>query len=170
MTLMSRGRPNKKQKIVELASPLFLDNGFRATSIDQVVKRSSISKPTIYNHFPDKSQLFQYVLNNQTDTLIAQWNRPEPAKIETKLTEVLLNSECLNFYRLLISEGHLVDSSIDYFNEGFDLLWKREATTIFADFLPFWSGELLVPYLLYQIDIKTVHKTFQRYLTNIQSN
>ncbi|MFT7130787.1 MAG: TetR/AcrR family transcriptional regulator of autoinduction and epiphytic fitness [Gammaproteobacteria bacterium] len=162
---MARGRPNKKQQIITLATPLFLENGFRATSIDQVVKLSNISKPTIYNHFPDKTQLFQHVLNNQTDALVEQWLSPNFSNRENQLSDVLLKIDCLEFYRLMIAEGRLVKNSVDYFNANFDSLWKEDVRKKDADFVRFWSNEILVPYLLYQIDLAAISGVFQEYLT-----
>ncbi|MEM7562893.1 MAG: TetR/AcrR family transcriptional regulator [Pseudomonadota bacterium] len=40
---------SKKDHIVATALPLFLENGFKGTSIDLVVKASEVSKPTVYN-------------------------------------------------------------------------------------------------------------------------
>jgi TetR/AcrR family transcriptional regulator of autoinduction and epiphytic fitness len=53
---------SKKEHITAVALPLFLQNGFKGTSIDVVVKQSSVSKPTVYNHFPDKAALILAVV------------------------------------------------------------------------------------------------------------
>ncbi len=50
-------QPSKKLQVASAALPLFLANGFKATSVDMVVKSAKVSKPTVYNHFPDKSAL-----------------------------------------------------------------------------------------------------------------
>lgn len=160
---MSRGRPNKKQQIITLATPLFLENGFRSTSIDQVVKRSKISKPTIYNHFPDKTQLFQHVLNSQTDLLVEQWLTPTLGTLENRILEVLLKADCLDFYRLMIAEGRLVKGGVDYFNQHFDRLWKNDVHKTDPNFVRFWSSELLTPYLLYQIEIDAIPGLYEGY-------
>lgn len=163
---MSRGRPNKKQQIITLATPLFLENGFRATSIDQVVKLSKISKPTIYNHFPDKTQLFRQVLNSQTDVLAEKWQSPAFSTLENRLADVVLNSGCLDFYRLMIAEGRLVQDSVEYFNDNFDSLWKNQTHKQDSDFVQFWSSEILAPFLLYQIDIATIPVLFQDFMAS----
>ncbi|MGD8421437.1 MAG: TetR/AcrR family transcriptional regulator, partial [Gammaproteobacteria bacterium] len=53
---------SKKDHIVSTALPLFLEQGFKGMSIDMVVRASGVSKPTVYNHFPDKSALMETVL------------------------------------------------------------------------------------------------------------
>ena len=60
-------QPSKKAHIVESALPLFLENGFKGTSIDLVVRASGVSKPTVYNHFPDKSALMLAVMARWID-------------------------------------------------------------------------------------------------------
>ena len=53
---------SKKEYIAAAALPLFLEHGFKGTSIDMVVKLTGVSKPTVYNHFPDKAALMEAVL------------------------------------------------------------------------------------------------------------
>lgn len=56
------GRPSdqaKRQAIIEAASRRFFEDGFAATSIEQVAADAAVSKVTIYNHFGDKRALFK---------------------------------------------------------------------------------------------------------------
>ncbi len=51
--------------IREAAARLFLENGYQATSMDDIAAAAHISKQTIYTHFPSKEQLFaDLVLGN----------------------------------------------------------------------------------------------------------
>lgn len=55
------GRPTdaaKRAAIVAAASQRFFEDGFAATSIEQVAADAGVSKVTIYNHFGDKRALF----------------------------------------------------------------------------------------------------------------
>ncbi len=54
---MARGRPSKKQHILENARQLFAELGYQGTSIDLVVQQAGVSKPTVYNNFPTKQHL-----------------------------------------------------------------------------------------------------------------
>ena len=59
-----RGRPrdlNKLQAILDAASSLFLERGIPATTIESVAERASVSKMTVYGHFPDKPALLSAV-------------------------------------------------------------------------------------------------------------
>ena len=72
-----RGRPPKdlagdvQTRILDAAQQLFLERGFRSTSIDEIAEIAPASKPTIYAHFPGKEALFTAVvgrtLNGLTD-------------------------------------------------------------------------------------------------------
>jgi hypothetical protein len=106
------------------------------------------------------------VLNCHTDVLVEQWIDSELNDIETQLVNVLLTTDCLDFYRLMIAEGRLAKESLDYFKQSFDRLWKEAVAEKYDDFVRFWSSELLTPYLLYQIDIAAIQALFQNYLSN----
>ena len=54
---------SKKALVATAALPLFLQNGFKGTSIDMVVKASGVAKATVYNHFPDKAALMLATLS-----------------------------------------------------------------------------------------------------------
>ncbi|HET6307753.1 MAG TPA: helix-turn-helix domain-containing protein, partial [Rhodopila sp.] len=62
------GRPSREQaallgdRILDVATELFLAEGYGATSIEAVAQRARISKRTFYHRFPDKAALFDAVL------------------------------------------------------------------------------------------------------------
>jgi TetR/AcrR family transcriptional regulator len=45
-------------KIVDAAAKLFMQRGYRAVSITDIIKAAEITKPTLYYYFPDKEELF----------------------------------------------------------------------------------------------------------------
>ena len=45
-------------KILDTATLLFMQLGYRAVSISDIVKAAEITKPTLYYYFPDKQALF----------------------------------------------------------------------------------------------------------------
>src|SRR5579859_705843 len=73
------GRPSREQaallgdRILDVATELFLAEGYGATSIEAVAQRAAISKRTFYHRFPDKAALFDAVLRR-----IIQRIRPSP--------------------------------------------------------------------------------------------
>ena len=81
------GRPTKSaaierdQRLIEVATRLFLDRGFDATSLDAVAEAARVSKPTVYSRYGDKRGLFAAVLRRE----ISRWLAPLSAAAETQL-------------------------------------------------------------------------------------
>ena len=46
-----------RERILETASDLFANQGYRATGINEVIDKSGVAKATFYNHFPTKDDL-----------------------------------------------------------------------------------------------------------------
>jgi len=46
-----------RERILEVASALFYQQGYRATGINEVIDRSGVAKATFYAHFPSKDDL-----------------------------------------------------------------------------------------------------------------
>src|SRR5208283_3223907 len=63
------GRPSRAaalqlpDRILEVATELFLSEGYGSTSIEAVARRAGISKRTFYDRFDDKSVLFAAVVH-----------------------------------------------------------------------------------------------------------
>lgn len=54
----------KRNKIIEVATKLFLEQGYKATSLDQIVGICGGSKQTLYRYFDNKEGLFIAVLDH----------------------------------------------------------------------------------------------------------
>jgi AcrR family transcriptional regulator len=52
----------KRGAILEAATTLFLANGYRGTSMDEIAARAAVSKQTVYKHFADKQRLFAEIV------------------------------------------------------------------------------------------------------------
>ncbi|MGA9287974.1 MAG: helix-turn-helix domain-containing protein, partial [Anaerobacillus sp.] len=48
---------DRKQHVIKMAHQLFIDRGFQATSIQDILDYSGISKGTFYNYFSSKNEL-----------------------------------------------------------------------------------------------------------------
>lgn len=57
----ARGR-ERRARILEAATELFLQTGYADTSIDAIVEKSGGSKATLYTYFPTKDDLFRAVI------------------------------------------------------------------------------------------------------------
>jgi TetR/AcrR family transcriptional repressor of mexJK operon len=52
----------KRGAILEAARTLFLRNGYRGTSMDEIAALAGVSKQTVYKHFADKQSLFSEIV------------------------------------------------------------------------------------------------------------
>jgi len=116
---------SKKDHIVATALPLFLENGFKGTSIDMVVRTSEVSKPTVYNHFPDKAALMLAVMQRWIENnkpLILTIN--DQAELEDFIRTHWLTDQAIGFYAIVIGEGWRFPEARKLFWEQFDHLWR----------------------------------------------
>jgi TetR/AcrR family transcriptional regulator, mexJK operon transcriptional repressor len=114
------GRPSRIEsaqlsgRILDVATELFLGDGFGATSIESVAKRAGISKRTFYYRFRGKEELFEAVVRR----LIERWMPPfDAALLEAPslaealhgaaehMLDVALTAEGLALHRMVIAEA-----------------------------------------------------------------
>ena len=50
-------RTPAREKILDAAVAIFYQRGYQATTVDQVIERSGVSRPTLYTHFATKEEL-----------------------------------------------------------------------------------------------------------------
>ncbi|MBN3810921.1 TetR/AcrR family transcriptional regulator [Paraburkholderia sp. Ac-20347] len=60
----------KRAAVLEAAIEEFLAAGYDATSMDRIAARASVSKRTVYNHFPSKEALFAAILHRLWDAAL----------------------------------------------------------------------------------------------------
>jgi TetR/AcrR family transcriptional repressor of mexJK operon len=114
------GRPSRleaallPERILDVATALFLTQGFGATSIEAVAERARISKRTFYHRFDDKAALFQAVVRR----FITRWLASEEAapavaatveeallRSATGILAIALSPEALALHRVVIAEA-----------------------------------------------------------------
>jgi TetR/AcrR family transcriptional regulator, mexJK operon transcriptional repressor len=72
----------KRQAILQAARALFLQHGYRGTSMDDIAAAASVSKQTVYQHFGDKRGMFVQILTadmGRADTSFAALAAAVPA-------------------------------------------------------------------------------------------
>lgn len=55
--MLKEKRISAREKILDAATSLFFEQGYQGTTIDDVIGRSGVSRPTLYTHFPTKEDL-----------------------------------------------------------------------------------------------------------------
>ena len=94
----------KRAAIIEAAIEEFRAAGFEATSMDRIATRASVSKRTVYNHFPSKEALFAAILRQLWDESEA---RPAPAYHPDEPLRAQLLALLMRKMRLLGDEAFL---------------------------------------------------------------
>ncbi len=110
------GRPSdtaKRNAIIEAASRRFFEEGFAATSIEQLAVDAGVSKVTIYNHFGDKRALFTASVERECEKMRGYFSidemptgtiRERLAVIATAMFEFLSRPEMIQFERRIAAE------------------------------------------------------------------
>ncbi len=110
---MSAAPNPKRQAILDGAKRAFLAHGYSGVSMEAIAEAAPVSKPTLYNHFKGKQELFAAVIGHQCETVLgtlcqAQTQRRDPASglksIAGAFVELLYSKEALSLYRLIIAE------------------------------------------------------------------
>ena len=53
---------SKKEQVIESARELFSEYGYKRVSMDEIAKKSGVTKKTIYTYFKDKNELIKFFL------------------------------------------------------------------------------------------------------------
>ncbi len=150
------GRPSRaaalelRDRILEVATELFLTEGYGSTSIEAVAGRAGISKRTFYHRFDDKAALFAAVVHR----IIGQI-RPPPGvpllagatlqgilrRLAGFILRAALSPQAIALHRLVTAEAARFPNLVRaVYDEG----WAQEATTLIGDLL---ARELPDPHL-----------------------
>lgn len=142
---------DRKQHVINKAHQLFIDKGFQATSIQDILDYSGISKGTFYNYFSSKSELLIAIfkslhkeIDDQVNELLIGQNRSD---IEIFIKQVEIQMKANRKYKLMaLFEEVFVsnDNTLKEFMKGVHFIQLRWAYNRFLDIF----GESKKPYLL----------------------
>jgi AcrR family transcriptional regulator len=141
----------RKQHVIDMAHQLFIDKGFQATSIQDILDYSGISKGTFYNYFPSKNELliaifkniFKKIDQDRNELLIGQ--NPADIEIFIKQIELQLMTNSKNKLFTLFEEVMVSnDAELKQFIKRGHLLSLRWLYQRFIEIF----GESKKPYLL----------------------
>jgi AcrR family transcriptional regulator len=107
----------KRRAIVDAAMTVFLRNGYRGTSMDEVAALAAVSKQTIYKHFAGKESLFSVIVTGAV-TEVSDPVHDEVRKLEDsgdveadlrrlarELLRMVMQPRILQLRRLVIGEA-----------------------------------------------------------------
>jgi TetR/AcrR family transcriptional repressor of mexJK operon len=108
------GKDDRRKAILDVATDLFMQEGYAAASMSAIAARLGGSKGTLYNYFPSKELLFAALIKEACDA--GDWTTFPPdgpdVDVETVLADTglkflnfLLGEKVRNIHRLVISES-----------------------------------------------------------------
>ena len=110
------GRPKsaeKREKVLDAATDLFLSSGYSGCSMEMVAKQSGVSKQTVYSHFNNKEALFLAVIElkcaeYQLDGRQLELNNLELTAVlkesGLQIIKLLHDHKVIAMYRVVIGE------------------------------------------------------------------
>jgi AcrR family transcriptional regulator len=143
----ARGRPrgglaDKRRAILDGALTVFARDGYTRASIDAISAGAGVSTRTIYNHFQDKADLFQTVIQEsaarvaQAQIAIIDRHLSKVTDLESDLVEfgrafatpmTADHAEHFSLVRQINAEaGHIPQAAIDAWQETGPLRVRRE--------------------------------------------
>ncbi|WP_078392984.1 TetR/AcrR family transcriptional regulator [Shouchella patagoniensis] len=85
-----------KNRILEAALVSFASHGYEGTTLAQIASEVGIQKPSLYNHFKSKNELFIILAETIMDALVEEIEKSadnyKDKQLETRLKKVLANS------------------------------------------------------------------------------
>ncbi|MFL4903969.1 TetR/AcrR family transcriptional regulator [Streptomyces sp. MMS24-I2-30] len=54
---MGRWEPNARERLLRAALELFVEQGYEATTVNEIAERAGLTKTTFFRHFPDKREV-----------------------------------------------------------------------------------------------------------------
>ncbi len=102
----------KERRIMEAALKVFADQGYSGTSMDAIAALAGVSKPTLYQYFGSKEQLFAAIMVAQRDSMLGAFEEPDGLGLVPELwafawhyADTVLRPDFLSLARLIIGEA-----------------------------------------------------------------
>ncbi|MCE3232754.1 MAG: Transcriptional regulator, TetR family [Rickettsiaceae bacterium] len=117
---------SKKEQILETAGQLFLQEGFRKVSMDAIAAAVPVSKPTLYNNFSDKKELFASVIAQRCQQFLGTIEQSIDESMEVKQ---VLETIAAKFLTLILSPeaikiNRIVTAECEEFPEMAELFYQ----------------------------------------------
>jgi AcrR family transcriptional regulator len=109
MTQLQR-RAATRQKLYEAAVTLIAEQGFSATTVDQIAERAGVAKGTVYYNFASKTALFEGLLEQGVRLLTDGFREAAGGRTPTEALDAIVRTELQfiaryqAFAQLLLSE------------------------------------------------------------------
>ncbi|WP_084613966.1 TetR/AcrR family transcriptional regulator [Nakamurella lactea] len=65
-------RDDRRAQLLAAARSVFVEQGYHAAAMDDIAERAGVSKPVLYQHFPSKLELYQALLDESANDMVAR--------------------------------------------------------------------------------------------------
>src|ERR1700749_710020 len=102
----ARGRPpteevaTRAERLLDVATEVFLEQGFKGASMSEIARRAGASKQTLYPRYPSKAELFAALVERRASHLFKAIG---PLGDDRSVRETLMNFGCA-LLNLILSE------------------------------------------------------------------
>ena len=133
----------KQNKILDIATELFLAQGYKETALDQIVAQTGGSKQTLYRYFVNKEGLFEAVLVANTKKVdpIFALSETEGCSLHATLVQfghaylqLVCTNPILGLFRIVSSDFHAHPTIPQAF-------WENGPCRAHANLVSFLSGD-----------------------------
>lgn len=107
-----QNRIERERRILKAALSVFSGKGFGGASMDDIAAAAGITKPTLYQYFASKDELFTAMLCDERDHMLASFEEENGRDMVGDLyafswdyAETVLRPDMLSLARLIISEA-----------------------------------------------------------------
>jgi TetR/AcrR family transcriptional regulator, mexJK operon transcriptional repressor len=116
-----------KERLLIAATQVFLENGFAATSVDEIASRAKASKLTFYKHFGNKEKLFEAIVMRLNSTMFEGFVEALEANVPMEqalyrfvkeLAEMLYTDQAIKLVRVLHAEAARFPQLADIFDRA----------------------------------------------------
>jgi AcrR family transcriptional regulator len=142
---------DRKQHVINKAHHLFIEKGFQATSIQDIIDFSGISKGTFYNYFSSKNELLMAIFTSLNQKIHDERNRllvgQSPSDLETFMRQLELHMEFNRRNKLLVLFEEVFvsnDPALKQFLKRTQIMYVHWIFNRFVDLF----GKSKEPYLL----------------------
>ncbi|MFC3181878.1 TetR/AcrR family transcriptional regulator [Cypionkella sinensis] len=101
----------KQRRILDAALSVFAAEGYSGTSMDAIAAKAAVSKPTLYQYFGTKEQLFTEIMLAERNTMLLAFDHPgtdmvaELHHFAWHYADTVMRPEFLSLARLIIGEA-----------------------------------------------------------------
>jgi AcrR family transcriptional regulator len=128
----ARGRPPAEEaatraaRLLDVATEVFLEQGFKGASMSEIARRAGASKQTLYARYPSKAELFAALIERKASRLFEAIGplgegrslRETLVHCGSELLELILSEDARGVHRLVIAECM-------EFPELAEIFWER---------------------------------------------